>query len=121
MHKSMIAILAGVAALTTACSHGGVTTTPVINIAPASDPSDPINLSKNNLYPGNTATLRASETGYSGSFSAVANGSCISLAPVSGTKNEFTVANASDCDGANVRIVISDTFGRSATAYVTNF
>ncbi len=121
MHTSKIAILAGIAALTTACSHGGVATTPAINITPASSASDPINLSKNNLYPGNTATLRAMETGYAGNFSAVANGSCISLAPVSGTKNEFTVTNATDCDGSNERVVISDTFGRSATAYVTNF
>jgi hypothetical protein len=121
MQKSMIAILAGITALTTACSHGGVSTTPVINISPASDASDPINLSKNNLYPGNTATLRASEAGYEGNFNAVESGNCIALAPVPGTKNEFTVSNASDCGGVNVRVVISDTFGRSATAYVTNF
>lgn len=121
MHTSKIAILAGFAALTTACSRGGVSTTPAINIAPASNAADPINLSKNNLYPGNTATLRATEAGYAGNFSAVESGSCISLAPVSGTKNEFTVSNASDCNGVNVRVVISDTFDRSATAYVTNF
>ena len=121
MHKSSFAILALVGALLAACSHGGISTAPAIAITPASNPSDPINLSENNLYPGNTATLRAAESGYAGSFFAVANGSCIALAPVPGTKNEFTVSNASDCNGANVRVVISDTFGRSATAYVTNF
>jgi hypothetical protein len=118
---SMLIVFAGVGVMLAACSHGGVSTASAINITPLSNPSDPINLSKNNLYPGNTATLHATESGYAGIFNAVADGSCISVSPVLGSKNEFTVANASDCGGGNVRVVISDTFGRSATAYVTNF
>ena len=116
----MLTILAALAVLAAACSRGGVSITPTINITPGSSPSDPINLSKNNLYPGDTATLKASESGYSGSYTAVANGSCISVSPVPETGNEFSIANASDCGGQNVRVVISDTLGHSATAYVTN-
>lgn len=121
MQRSMFTLLVGVGVLTAACSHGGISTASAIDITPLSSPSDPINLSKNNLYPGNTATLRATESGYAGIFTAAVNGSCISVIPVPGTKNEFTVANASDCGGTNVQVEISDTFGRSATAYVTNF
>lgn len=120
MYKSMLTVLAGLAILAAACSRGGVSVAPTISITPGSSPSDPINLSKNNLFPGDTATLKASESGYSGNYTAVSNGSCISVDPVPDTVNEFSINNAGNCGGQNVRVVISDTLGHSATSYVTN-
>ena len=137
MYKLMLTMLVAVGIFAAACSGGGESATSAIpsgmvNIVPASNFAQPINLSNGNLYPGGAVTLTASESGYFGGFSAVAippmpppqlpitGGNCISAAPVTGTTNEFTAASVSSCGGQKAMIAISDSLGHSSLAYVTN-
>jgi hypothetical protein len=68
-----------------------------------------------------TASFGVSETGYTGSFTAVSNGPTIaSVAPTAGTPNNFTVTSVTTVNGnPGTTITVKDASGGSTTEQVT--